>query len=299
MTDIEQLASILRRIDGRGYKAYNDIRGAYAFDGGALFIDHVQGDPFASPSKARVRLEAGTAGLPPDLCTSRVRRVALEDYLARRVRSALRKRGTSNRGIGKSGLMQIDAGRQEVLERSAVRVGSEWVEARVEVGLPAAGRRILGREAEEMLCRDLVAAVREALVWQAGFAEEANAFVTCVENQEFIRGALRKRGLTAFVADGSVLPRASGVSDRPMVLEEAIKFQSPETLRVQFKLPNPDFRYTGADGVVSGMGIPEGVTLIVGGGYHGKSTLCAPLSLECFRTSREMAANTWWPAATR
>ncbi len=273
MTDLDQLASVLRRIDGRGYKAYKDIRGAYVFDGGALFIDHVQGDPFASPSKARVRLAASTALLPAELHRSRVRRVALEDFLARRVRSALRKRGTPNRGIGKSGLMQIDAGRQEVLERAAVRVSADSVEARVEVGLPAAGRRILGREAESMLSRDLLDSVREALVWRPEFAEEGAAFVCCVENQEFIRGELARRGLTAFVADGSVLPRASGVSDRPMAAEEAVGFRSPETMRVEFELPNPDSRYTGEDGSITGMGIPEGVTLVVGGGYHGKSTL--------------------------
>ena len=282
MTDLDQLASVLRRIDGRGYKAYNDIRGEYAFDGGTLFIDHVQGDPFASPSKARVRLAGSTASLPAELHRSRVRRVALEDFLARRVRGALRKRGTSNRGIGKSGLMQIDAGRQEVLERAAVRVHPEWVEARVEVGLPAAGRRILGRQAEEMLCRDLLTSVREALVWQAGFAEEGTAFVTCVENQEFIRGELARRGLVAFVADGSVLPRASGVSDRPMAAEDAVVFQSPETLRVTFELPNPDFRYTGETRVLTGMGIPAGVTLIVGGGYHGKSTLLRAIEFGVF-----------------
>ncbi len=282
MTDLEQLGSVLRRMDGRGYKAYNDIRGEYAFEGGVLFIDHVQGDPFASPSKARVRLTAAAASLPPELSASRVRRVALEDFLARRVREALRGRGSANRGIGKSGLMLIDAGRQEVLERAAVRVHPEWVEARVEVGLPAAGRRILGRQAEEMLCRDLLTSVREALVWKAGFAEEGARFVTCVENQEFIRAELAARGLAAFVADGSVLPRASGVSDRPMAAEDAVVFQSPEALRVTFELPNPDSRYTGETRVLTGMGIPVGVTLIVGGGYHGKSTLLRAIEFGVF-----------------
>lgn len=282
MSDLQQLATTLRRIDGRGYKAYKDLQGRYVFEGGELFVDYVQGDPFASPSKMRVRLGAETATLPPELFASRVRRVALEDFLARRARSALRRCGGGNRGIGKSGLMQVDAGRQEVLERAAVRVCSDWVEARVEVGLPAAGRRILGREAETMLTRDLLDAVREALVWRPDFAEEGAAFVYCVENQECIRGELARRGLTAFVADGSVLPRASGVSDRPMAAEEAVGFRSPESMRVQFELPNPDSRYTGEDGMITGMGIPEGVTLIVGGGYHGKSTLLRAIEFGVF-----------------
>lgn len=273
MRNLDDLKSVLARIDGRGYKAYKDIQGDYAFEGGVLSVDYVQGDPFASPSKVRVRLHAGTAGLPSDLHGSRVRRTALEDFLARRVRLALRKQGSRDRGIGKSGLMLIDAGGQEVLERSAVRVSTEWVEARVEVGLPAAGRRVLGRQAAEMLCGDLPELTRGALGWTEEAEAEGRPFVECVENQEAIRSGLRERGLVAFVADGSMLPRESGVSDRPLSPEKGLAFESPQELRVSFDLPNPDSRYTDERGAVTGMGIPGGVTLIVGGGYHGKSTL--------------------------
>ena len=52
----QNLKSILSRIDGRGYKAYKDLQGRYEFAGFELHIDHVQGDPFAAPSKVRVRV---------------------------------------------------------------------------------------------------------------------------------------------------------------------------------------------------------------------------------------------------
>ncbi len=273
MKDLDMLRGTLARIDGRGYKAYKDIQGEYGFEGGCLFIDHVQGDPFASPSKVRVRLDAGAAGLPVDLYSSRVRCTAFEDFLARRMRVALKKKGSRDRGIGKIGMMLIDAGAQEVLQRTAVRITENWVEARIEVGLPASGRRILGRHAAEMLCGALPELAREALAWSESVEEEGRAFVQCVENQESIRRELQNQGLVAFVADGSMLPRESGVSDRPLSPAKGIPFDSPDSLRVSIDLPNPDAPYTGESRTIWGMGIPEGVTLIVGGGYHGKSTL--------------------------
>jgi len=233
MAGLEEVSRILARIDGRGYKAYRDLRGSYQARDLTLFVDHVQGDPFAAPSKVRIRVPRRVAG---DLSATRVRRVALEDFLARRVARAIRHRD-----------VRIDAGGQEVLERSA-----------------AAGRRIRGREAETILCGELPRLAREL----ASAGEEPRPFVECVENQEAIRERLAARGLLAFVGEGSVLPRASGVSDRP--LADAIPFRTPKPLAVEVEVPNAPHR-------VRGMGVPRGVTLIVGGGYHGKSTLLRAL----------------------
>jgi len=85
-----------------------------------------------------------------------------------------------------------------------------------------------------------------------------------------LRQQLPERGLVAFIPDGAILPRRSGVDERPL-LADAVPFHSPETLRVEFTCPNR--------GLVTGMGIPAGVTLIVGGGYHGKSTLLRAIEL--------------------
>ncbi len=250
---------MLRRIDGRGYKAYKDATGQYADGDVTLFVDHVQGDPFASPSRVRVRL---AGAWPAPLFAGRARHVALEDWLARRVARAILSGEGGRRGSGKSGLVAIDAGGQEVLERTALALCPEWAEARLEVGLPAAGRRVLGREAEALLCDELPELARRALA--PGDEDDAEVFVACVENQEAIRAALVERGLVAFVTEGALLPRESGVSQR--LLRDAVPFTAPEALRVELTVPN-------APGRLVGMGIPRGVTLIVGGGYHGKSTL--------------------------
>lgn len=276
MASEDELRSALRRIDGRGYKAYKDLQGAYRLGPFELYLDHVQADPFATPSRVRLRLGLGEADIPPELLSDRVRRVALADFLARRVRTAVRDRGSARRGSGKSGLVAIDAGGQEVLERTAVALGQDFVEIRVGVGLPAAGRTVLGREATALLCEDLPRIGERALRFAALPEGSAERFVACVENQEHLRGRLDELGLVAFVGDGSVLPRESGASDRPL-RRDAVPFQSPEALRVEVPLPNPPDPGRPGAKLATGLGVPRGVTLVVGGGYHGKSTLLRAL----------------------
>ncbi|MDP6559575.1 MAG: ABC-ATPase domain-containing protein, partial [Candidatus Binatia bacterium] len=268
------LRNILSRIDGRGYKAYKEIQGAYDFGQFILYTDHVQGDPFASPSKVRVRVAQDAALIPKGLFGNKIRCVVLQDWLARGIHAAIRRMVRGSRGTGGSGGISIDAGAQEVLERTAVLVTGDWVEARLEVGLPAAGRTVLGRQAVAILCDEIPEIVKSSLFWDRLPQKEGREFVECVENQEHIRRQLEPSGLVAFVADGAILPRESGASDRPHSGAQAVPFKSPDSFRVTIELPNP---VRGGERSISGMGIPRGVTLIVGGGYHGKSTLLRAL----------------------
>ena len=264
------LRRILNRIDGKGYPVYKDIRGVYEFAGFFLLVDHVQGDPFATPSRLRVRVPQTVARYPPDTYEPHSGNVALADFLTRAFDAAcsqLSRTGRSvarRRGSGKSGLMAIDRPGQQVLERSSVLVDEEAVETRFVVGLPAAGRRVLGRQAVAVLCDDLPRAVESALRFEANNRAALYRHLQAAEDADHLRSLLAGRGLVAFVADGALLPRRSGVDDRPL-RQGAVPFQSPPSLSVEFELPNA--------GPVSGLGIPAGVTLIVGGGYHGKSTL--------------------------
>lgn len=277
MRTVDDLRNVLARIDGRGYKAYKDLQGAYAYPRFTLFIDHVQGDPFASPSKIRVRVSDPVAKFPPDLFSDRVRRVALQDFLIREVHHAIRHVCRGNRGIGKSGLIAIDAGGQEVLERTAMVVTPQWVEARLSLGLPAQGRTVLARQAEAMFCQEVPEMTERALQWERVDQKQARAFVDCVENQESIRGQLDALGLVAFIADGAILPRSSGASDRPLSRQRAQPFRAPASLRVSIPIPHPVSQDGRATRALTGCGIPQGVTLIVGGGYHGKSTVLRAL----------------------
>ncbi|MCA9933656.1 MAG: ABC-ATPase domain-containing protein [Ardenticatenaceae bacterium] len=269
MATQDDLKRILQRIDGRGYKAYKEIVGRpsdsrYTFPTFTLYIDYVQGDPFAAPSRLRVRVPQTQAQYPAVLFSNDSRRIGLESYLAAAFGQACHA-AAGRSGSGKSGLIEIDAPGQEMMERTAVTITPEFVEARFVVGLPAQGRRVLGRQAAIMLTETVPQLVEAALFYRNGRADLMQRYAHTNEDADALRQQLTARGLVAFVADGSMLPRRSGVDNRPLDRATAVPFQSPPSLRVTLQTPN--------GGAVSGMGIPLGVTLIVGGGFHGKSTL--------------------------
>ncbi|MBE9138654.1 ABC-ATPase domain-containing protein [Nodosilinea sp. LEGE 07088] len=263
MATQETLYDQLYRLDGQGYGAYKSIKGEYDFGDFGLHIDHVQGDPFAAPSRVRVVVPQPIAAFPQSLWTMPCRAIALADYLTREFYRATRGQAQRS-GSGKSGQIDIVRPSQAVLNRSAARVTSEAVELRFTVGLPAFGRRIAGRQAAELLCEAVPELVAKTLVYVALDGAEIQRHVDAVEDAEALRSQLTDHNLVAFVADGAILPRRSGVDEQPLA-DQAIPFQSPASLRVTLTCPHA--------GAVTGMGIPQGITLIVGGGYHGKSTL--------------------------
>jgi predicted ABC-class ATPase len=269
MTNQENLRQLLLQLDNRGYKAYKAIQGSYEFPDFTLIVDRVQGDPFASPSQVRVQLPQSVAGFPRNLYQSHSREIALRDYLTRQFDHAARDI-SSRRGTGNSGLIAITHVGQSVLERTSAFVTDELVEVRFVVGLPARGRSIAGRQAAEMLCEDIPDIVDKALKYRQLDATAIEHHVETVEDADCLRQNLVGRGLVAFIPDGAILPRRTGVDDQPLSVD-AVAFQSPETLRVEFTCPNR--------GLITGMGIPTGITLIVGGGYHGKSTLLRAIEL--------------------
>ncbi|MDO9574695.1 MAG: ABC-ATPase domain-containing protein [Candidatus Contubernalis sp.] len=265
MKSKDYLGSTLKRIEGKSYKAYKDIQGSYDFKEFQLYIDYVQGDPFAAPSRMRVRVPQKRTQFPGSLFSSRVRRIALEDYLTREFGEAISRVAKRSRGSGKSGLIYIDTCGQEILERTSIVVTMEYVEARISMGLPAQGRRVLARDAADMIFKEIPLMVKESLLYENLDSKKISIHIERNEDQDFLRQELKKRELVCFVGNGSILPRKSGVIDLPMDQENAKAFISPGELEVEVDLPN--------SGRVKGMGIPSGITLIVGGGYHGKSTL--------------------------
>ena len=271
MQSAAELKQLLDRIDHRGYPAYKDTKGQYQFQGYVFSIDHVQGDPFASPSKVSVQVKGSTAGFPEELYKGRHQRAALQDEMTRQFYHAIQKYAFRAKGSGKSGLISVSKCGQEVLERTACEINPKNgdVKLRFEVGFPANGRTINARELEKIVFGFLPECVEQSLFYKNCDKKRVRSIIDLAEDQQFIRDELEKNDLIAFVANGAILPRESGVSDKPM--KGAVRFQSPKEMEVTMKLPHK--------GEISGMGIRRGITLIVGGGYHGKSTLLKALEL--------------------
>ncbi len=267
MKSSNELRTALRSIDHRSYPAYKSLAGSYQFSDFYLFIDHVQGDPFASPSSLHVEIPHKIAGFPADYYKEDCSRIALQDFLIRRFASQFEDYNFKAKGSGKSGLLSITRCGQEVLERSACEITDTKVIARFHVGFPAFGRTINAGELEKILFDFLPRCVENSFFYRRLDEKKVEAAVYLSEDQEAIRKILQEEKLVAFVANGSILPRKSGVSDLPM--KDSIPFTSPAEMQRTYVLPHK--------GEITGMAIPRGITLIVGGGYHGKSTLLEAL----------------------
>lgn len=264
-----QLQDSLRSINRKSYPAYKSLKGEYRFDRYILSIDHVQGDPFASPSHISVRVSHKDAGLPAACYKDKLTRITLADFLTRQFEQQISRYTFRAKGSGKSGILSVTHCGQEVLERTACEITDHGITARFFVGFPANGRTINSGELEKIFFEFLPVCVQKSFFFRNLNARELENFIFLAEDQAYIREELKKRSLVAFVQDGAVLPRESGISSRPM--KNCVPFSSPESLRISMQLPHK--------GLITGMGIPQGITLIVGGGYHGKSTLLNALEL--------------------
>ena len=269
MQSAEQLQELLRSINRKSYPAYKSLKGTYQFSKYILSIDHVQGDPFASPSHVSVRISHKVAGFPVSYYKDDLTATTLADHLTRQFEQQVNRYTFRAKGSGKSGLISVTRCGQEVLKRTACEITGQGIIARFFVGFPANGRTINAGELEKIFFEFLPVCVEKAFIFRNLSGKDLKAAIFLAEDQAFIRKELKKRSLAAFVNDGAILPRESGISARPM--KGCVPFFSPDNLRITLDLPHK--------GTITGMGVPEGITLIVGGGYHGKSTLLNALEL--------------------
>ncbi len=269
MQSDRELREQLRNIDHKSYPQYKSLKGSYRFAQYILHIDHVQGDPFAAPSDVRVTIDAAKAGFPDFAMKDDLTRDRLADILLREFARQVNAFSFKAKGSGKSGLISVSHPGQEVLRRTACQVKTNEIIVRFSIGFPANGRTINARELDKILFEFLPVCVDKALYYKNLDATRIKEAIDLAEDQRAIRQQLKEKGLVAFVANGSILPRESGIFSRPM--KGAKAFVSPESLQVTLELPHK--------GKIEGMGVKQGITLIVGGGYHGKSTLLNALEL--------------------
>ena len=290
----ETLLQTLRGIDGSSYPAYrvietSDKQPSWLFHRldlqYSLFVGKVQSDPFAPPTRCRMIIPSQVMNLPQDMYSgNKLRAIATSDFLHRQVFKHLQQ--LEHRCASKSAVLICTPTPQYVLEQTAVFVTTNGdVVVQFVVHLPARGRTITSHDAIDIF-DTILPSMASALV--AFSRESLNFHVRCVEDQEQLRSQLPLHNLVAFVANGSILPRASGADDSPKIANDAsngvtatdtaevvIPFHSPLTHEISFHLKN-------LNQTITGMGIPRGITVVVGGGYHGKSTLLQALQVGCY-----------------
>ena len=250
---MDQLTAKLKKLEKQNFRAYQQIKGQYDFADFELHIDHVQGDPYASSSRFRATRAWSLTGLDWLKGKSYEYQVAARDFIARSF-SELAKQETT---------VSIALTGQTVLDNTSVVFTEHGIEIRFRINLPADGRSILAKKAINIITFYLPKFIRRATLERELNIEAMIKHCEAVEDQDALRAQLEENNLAAFVANGSVLPRIAGNCDLPM--KGAVPFAAPESLSVTLNTPN--------QGDVIGLGIPKGITLIVGGGFHGKSTL--------------------------
>lgn len=261
----ETFLEILRKLDGKGYKEYKKVAGSYNYGHFTLYIDHIQGDPYASPSLCRIQIPHSVAKFPPEFYNNRSRKIALRDYISRSFALAIKKLTRGNRGSGNSGKIIMDAPGQEILEKTSVIFLKEAIEIRFAVGMPGDGRRISSREATTIFFKHIDQLIDKCLIYNTDDYQVIKAHIDCSEDADYLRNSLEKENLVAFIANGSILPRESGTSQLPSQGKNVVPFFAPDSMTITMQRPN--------GGEISGLGIKKGITLITGGCFHGKSTL--------------------------
>lgn len=254
---MDQLIAKLQKLEKQNYQVYQQIKGQYDFGDFELFIDHVQGDPHASASRFRARRAWSLTGLEWLKAQSPTYQIAARDFIARQFAHFAQQEES----------ISIALTNQTVLDHTAVVFDDEAIELRFRINLPATARQILAKKAKNIITFYLPKFIRKATLEREIDKKALIEHCQIVEDQQAMRAQLHERGLMAFVANGSILPRISGNCDLPM--KEAHPFQAPPSLTVELITPN--------QGKIAGMGIPKGITLIVGGGFHGKSTLLSAI----------------------
>ncbi|AIS57196.1 ABC-ATPase domain-containing protein [Vibrio coralliilyticus] len=250
---MDQLTATLKKIEKQNYRAYQQIKGQYDFGDYTFFIDYVQADPYASASRVRAVRPWSLTGLQWLRETSEAYQVAARDFIARSFAEFAKQENS----------VSIALTGQTVMDSTSVLFTDEGIELRFRVNLPAEGRSVLGKKTNNILTFHLPKFIRRATLERELDKEALVHHCQIVEDQEFIRSKLDEYNLLAFVGNGSVLPRVAGNCDLPM--KDAVALTAPESLQVTIATPN--------QGEITGLGIRKGITLIVGGGFHGKSTL--------------------------
>ncbi len=281
---MKRLKEYLNRIDKKSYKLYKNIKGKYNFGRFSLEFVHIQGDPFASPTTVKIESDIKEWSVVNKDIDDELKILAVSDYINRIVYRYL-SIYSSNLGTGKSGLLRIQKPSQKILKRSSVIIKDGTIKLYIKIGLPAYGRKIDAKNAIKLF-DNLYESINKSM--NAVDRDNIEKWKKVVKDYYFIKEKLKEKGLVAFIGNRSVLPRLSGIDEKPK-RDDVVPFISPPSLEVSFYMPDGE--------IIKGMGIKKGITLITGGGFHGKSTLLKAIESGVYphipSDGRELCVTVW------
>jgi predicted ABC-class ATPase len=269
---IGDLVALLEKLEGTSFNSYQKlVNETFAHDRYRIRFLHVQGSPGAFPaSVCHLEVPFAELELADWSLSSEPRRMASADYLLRAFHAGVATHARQNRGVQGSGSFQPLSLPPQVLNRNLVRFSSIAVQIAFRISLPGSrDNRVLGRQAAKMFGKEM-SGVIDTIKEAVGQTEKFRKHCEVVEDMVVLQSRLGEYGLVAFVGDGAILPRESGTSQAPLK-DGAVPFYAPDQLAVEVSLPNT--------GLTRGLGIRPGINVLIGGGFHGKSTLLDALAI--------------------
>jgi predicted ABC-class ATPase len=277
MKDRKEFYNLLAEIDGKPFSEYERLIGDFDFARYVIKCSKIEMARDGENPVFNIRVPQSIAELPGHLYDSPVRRTALEDYLTRNLCAVTGRIARFNEsGWARRNIIIAEPG-QKILPRTSVAVTKEYIDARIRIALPykvyVSGERLVdGEMARKVFFEDLPEIVSSSIFCcnlDLGAAEE---FVNGMEDADRVRQTLATLGLVGFVGEGSLLAREQG-SDEPD-LSHIAPFEVADDARTEIDVPNA--------GKIAGLGIPAGLTVVLGDAANGRKDFMSALAAGVF-----------------
>ena len=277
MKDRKEFYNILSEIDGKPFAEYERLLGDFDFARYVIKCMKIDAAHDAENPVFNIRIPQSIAELPGHLYDSPVRRTALEDYLTRNFCAVAGRIARFNEsGWARRNIIIAEPG-QKILPRTSVVVTKEYIDVRVRIALPykvyVSGERLVDAEmARRVFFEDMPETVSSSIFCCNLNLAEVEDFVNGMEDADRIRQTLSTLGLVSFVGEGSLLAREQD-TDLPDY-DQIAPFEVSEAAQTSIDVPNA--------GKVIGLGIPAGLTVVLGDAANGRKDFMSAIAAGVF-----------------
>ncbi len=272
MKDKKEFYNLLTELDGQPFAEYQQMVGDYDFARYVIKCGKIdfEADELISPVFT-VRVPQTISEIPDYQFDSPVRRTAMEDLLLRRLAANVEHIANfDHNGIARRSML-VPHPTQAILPRNALLLTKEYIEVRIRIVLPVqtiamdgdAVVAIDGEMAQQIFFENLPEVISNSLLYCNIETADADAFVNNMEDADQLRQHLGASGQISFVAEGALLTRIKS-EDTPDY-ERLIPLEVDDSLIDEVEVPHA--------GTVRGLGIPHGLTLILGESNGGRVDL--------------------------
>lgn len=272
MKDKKEFYNLLAELDGQPFSEYEQLVGDFDFSRYVIKCTKINLDASGEENSVfSIRIPQTIAEIPEYLFDSPVRRTAMEDLLLRRLSANIEAIASFDQnGVARRHIHSTSPN-QKILPRNALQLTKEYIEVYIQITLPIQQMLVDGEPmisidgeiAQHIFFDDLPEIVSNSLLYCNIDVADADLFVNNMEDADRLRQHLGASGQVSFIAEGSLITRISA-EDLPDY-ERLVPIEIDDSLIEEVEVPH--------GGTVRGLGIPNGLTLILGESNSGRVDL--------------------------